>query len=141
MSLTAVRPYFTAQLTALGFTEWKDGFQDDNIPATLLDRSFFQLITNVSGTQTNNDNIEVSTQVEVRCYFKGYNDPFAAYDEAILKSEEVIKSCVNISSQVGTALKGVYLSTMNLEPLEIDNNDNVVRSVLVFEVRIGICLD
>jgi hypothetical protein len=113
MSLTAIRPYFTARLTDAGFTEWEDAFQDDNIPSTLLDRSFFQLITNASGVQTNNNSIEVTTLVEVRCFFKGYNTPRVAYEEAIAKSEEVIKACVSVVNQDGTALKGVYLNTLN----------------------------
>jgi hypothetical protein len=40
MSLTSVRPYFRTHCNALGFTEWMDGFNIENIPSTLIDMAY-----------------------------------------------------------------------------------------------------
>lgn len=141
MSLTDVRPYFTNRLTALGFTEWDDAFQDDNIPSTILDRAFFQTLIGVTGETTTALDVELTATVEVRCFFKGYREPVLALNEAIDRSEKVIKSCVNTLNQAGTGIKGVYLNSLGLEPINLDGNDNVVKAVLVFDVRVYLCTD
>jgi hypothetical protein len=140
MSLSDVRPYFRTQLDSLAFTEWEDAFQDDNIPSTLMDRAYFQSLVGVTGTETGATHLEMTATVEVRCYFKGYREPAVALDEAIDRSEEVIKACCNTLNQAGTGIKGVYLVSLGLEPLNLDTNDNVVRAVMVFDCRVEVCL-
>lgn len=141
MSITSIKPYFRTQLNTLGLTEWDDGFADDNIPSTLIDGAYFQFINSVTGVQLNNNHLEMSVNHEVRVYFKGFRDPATAIDESVLKCEDIIKAVANIVNQDGTDLKGVYLGNLTIEPLEADNNDNIIRAILTFDVRIFLCLD
>ena len=141
MSLTHIRPYFTNRLMSLGFTEWDDAFHDDNIPSTIMDRAFFQTLVGVVGETTTSLDVELVATVEIRCFFKGFRNPVSALNDAIDRSQEVIKTCVNTLNQSGTDIKGVYFQTLGLEPLNLDANDNVVKAVLVFDARVYLCTD
>lgn len=141
MSLTLIRPYFRKQMAELGFVEWKDGFADDNIPESLLDRAYFLLIGTTTEDETHAQDVEITQEVELRVYFKGFRDPQAAIDESLLYSEEIISKVCNFTDYTEAGLKRVRFSSLDLEPLADEVNDNVVRAVFVFESKVFICLD
>jgi hypothetical protein len=140
MSLEAIRPYFTEKLAATGCVEWLDAFAFDNIPSTLLDRSFHQFTGPVTGVQTNNNDVEVEVTVTINVFFKGFNDPRLAIEESLIKAEDIVVACVKFSEQNGTELKGVYFQSLNLSPMQDDVQDNIVRAEMIFTCRVFICL-
>lgn len=96
MSLDLIRPYFRAQVSSLGFEEWPDGYGDDNIPATILDRSFHQRLVSVSGTGVNQETIEYLATHSVKVLFKGFNDPASAIDQGIMDAQSIIVKCMDL---------------------------------------------
>lgn len=140
MSLTSIRPYFSERLIESGFTEWMDGFAFDNIPSNVLNKSFHQLMLTGTEEQADAQDLSLIQPVEIRCFFKGYVNVHAAIQEAIVSSEDVIRNCVNVENYIGTALTGVFFSSVNIEPLQNEENDNVVVVVLRFDCKIHICL-
>lgn len=141
MSLVNIRPYVRSQLTSLVFKEWTDGFADDNIPSSILDRSYFMTFGTASEDQTNALDVEVTQEVEVRVYFKGFRNPQAAIDLCLPECESIIAKLCKYTDYTLAGLKQVRFQSLDLEPLQDEQNDNVVRAVFVFEVKVFICLD
>lgn len=140
MSISLIRPYFSAQVSLSGFDEWTDGFGEDNTPATILDRSFHQRLINVDGRGINQETIEYVVTNRVKLYFKGFGDPAAGIDNAILDSQAVIVKCLNIADYTATGLKGVFFDSMTIEPYDEAGNDNIVVATITFSIRVFNCL-
>lgn len=143
MSLTAIRPYFRSRLSALGFTEWTDPFNPENIPASLLDRSFHQFIESIIGVQKDNVSQVMEASVVIRLAFKGFSDPASAVDEALNRAEIVISDLINPSSYNAASppITGVFLDSLDIEPFSDELNDNVVVASCVFKARIYLCVE
>ena len=141
MSLTDLRPYFSARLTALGFEEWLDGFSSDNIPGTLIDNAFHQSFGTFSGQTTTQADQEIRSSVQIECFFKGFRDPGSKIQEAVGRAEGVISACMSHKNFMSTSIKAVYLDSMNIEAFDLEGNDNIVLATIVFEVRSFICIN
>jgi hypothetical protein len=141
LSLTAVRPYFRARLNSLGFSEWKDPFGPNEIPSTIIDRAYHIEVGTIGGVGRNNLSQEVSFGINIRVYFKGFNYPEKALDDALLKSELIIKECMTVENWATTPIKGVELDSLELEPLDNELNDNVVFALVRFVARVNLCVE
>jgi len=141
MSLVNIRPYIRNQMESLAFKEWKDGFADDNIPSSIIDRSYFLGIGTATEDQTNALDVELTQEVELRVYFKGFRDPQGAIDSCLGECEAIIAKLCKFADYTEAGLKQVRFSSMDIEPLTDEQNDNVVRAVFVFEVKDFICCD
>lgn len=140
MSLTTIKPYFKAKLDAKGYVEWTDGFPSDNIPSTLLDNAYHQRVISVDGVTNNHEVAEFSVLHEVSIFFKGYKDPAAAIDYVFLVIEPVITSCIDVSDYMNLGMKGVFFSSLSVEPLDEASNDNIIVARLQFNVRVLNCI-
>lgn len=140
MSVTLVKPFVTSKLTALGYTEWTDAFGEDNLPSTLIDKSFHYRIISVDGTSFNQETIEYNLIFEVKIYFKGFNNTGSALDQSLADCEIVIADFQNIADQSTSQIKGLYFDSMTLEPLDEALNDNIIVATLRFSVRVYNCI-
>ena len=96
MSLTAVRTYFRARMNERSYAEHVDGFNIDNIPSTLLHKSYHLLSGPVRPIKQNQEVIELTSEITIRFFLKGYRKPSEAIDLAIAEEEALIKSSLNI---------------------------------------------
>ena len=135
MSLVQIRPYFRARLNALAYVEWKDGFNFQNIPSTLLNRSYHIETISGSGVSLNQQDQVINQEVSVRVFFKGYRNPQDAIDSAMSSYQEILVSCLAPSNRLTQGFKNVLFSSMQLEPLA-DSNDNAVILSLTFTVLV-----
>lgn len=138
MSLSAVRTYFRARLNENGFKEHLDGFAFNNIPSTLLDKSYHISTPSVSTIKQNQDIIDLNSTVEVRFFIKGYRKPSVAIDTAILAEETLLKSILSARNRTLGALKNVVFTGSTREPLG-DTNDNSVLVTMSFDAVVMIC--
>jgi hypothetical protein len=139
MSWETTFDYFKEKLEALGLQEHVEAFDQDNIPATLIDGSFWQNLRLVTGDGLTNQSQEVRIDHEITIYFKGFRNPREAQRECLIKAQEIVASCVDHKAQVGE-FKGVYFVDLSLEPLNDSLNDNIVRAIIAFEVRMFLCI-
>lgn len=139
MSLSLVRPYFKARCLAVGLTEHPDEFNIDNIPSTIIDKSFHVGLTSANGDKLNQNDQEISAPVEVVFYYKGFRDPSDGLDKAIAKSEELIKEAERPSNRLGACIKNVNLNSIVYEALSL-GNDNVIRTRIVFNIKTSLAL-
>ena len=138
--LTAMKPYFRARLNALGLREWTDGFNFENIPANILDKSYH--LEFPSGARvdaydmTSND---ITHDIVARVFFKGFRNPSQAIDAALLKYEQILESVLASENRVGVAIKNIYLDSCQIRALS-DSNDNAVILEITFSCLIIICI-
>lgn len=140
MSISLVKPYFTQQLDALGLTEWTDAFGEDNLPSTVVDRSYHQRVVTVNGTSVNQETLEYLINHELKIYFKSFNDTDLGIDNALIESESVIVKCCNLPDYSTAGLKGVFLDSMDVSPFDNEVNDNLMVATIQFSVRVFKCL-
>lgn len=130
----AVRPFFRTQMTGLGFKEWKDGFNFENIPSTLLDKSYH--IENPSGDRVGSydqrsQNFE--QVVLIRVFFKGYRYPADAIDNAQAQLDNIVDQVLDPRIRIGVKIKNVYLNSWQTLQLA-KSNDN--GAILEMEFRV-----
>lgn len=139
MSLTLVRSYFRTRMNELNFKEWKDGFNFENIPSTLLNNSYHIESNQTKGEKLNqNDQVILST-VSIRLFKKGYKDPASAIDLTIQDQENILLEILNPQNRIGGGIKTIKYLGSNIEPLNTDN-DNAIILKLDFECLITLGL-
>jgi hypothetical protein len=123
-----IRPFFRAQLVALGYKEWRDGFNFENIPANVLNGSF-HIATPSGGRRGDYSQAlqEIEQDVEVRIFFKGFRDPASAIDLAMDRYQTLLETV--LSRGRGCSIKNIYLNTMQILPLNQTNDNSVILEV------------
>lgn len=135
MSLTLVRPYFRTRLDSLGYNEWTDGFDFENIPETILDGAYHLEIGTLSSIGVEHTMIDMEYPLTVRLYLKGFRDPASAIDESISQGEAIVCDITKIVNANQQGIKGVEFSTMQPIP-KSDNNDNIILLEMEFTARV-----
>lgn len=141
MSLSLVRPYFKARMEALGYQEWPDGFNFENIPDSILDQSFHVELRQVNPEGLDSpSHLELRVPVTVRVYLKGYRYPADAIDSAMVRLDDIYKEILKPTNRLsGTGgLRNVLPTAASVDPLNAEN-DNAVVLVLGFECFVEIC--
>jgi hypothetical protein len=140
MSLTGVRSYLRARSRELDLKEWKDGFNTNNIPETILNKSFQIDMSDVTqGIRRNQSDQEVSMPCTLKVFLKGYKNPADAIDSAVLIVENLVKKCCNPTTALtqGDGIKNVSFDSARYEPIS-DSNDNAVVATAVFRFLVTI---
>jgi len=134
MSLENVRTYFRSRLDGLGYSEWKDGFAFDNIPETVLDRSYHVFIESISGGPINHTHQDTESEVVVRLFYRGYRMASEAIDDSISGVEAIIADVCKVANRTATLLNVIF-DTADFNPLNAEN-DNSVFVEMRFSARV-----
>lgn len=140
MALALVRPYFRTRINLLSYTEWEDGFADDNIPDNILDNSYHIIHGTIVPRSRGNTDLVFNVPISVKAYFKGFRDPSAAIDLGLAGAEGIISSVVN-PVNYSTGIKNVEFISLNVDPFDEVTNDNVVKATISFNVVVMICIN
>lgn len=137
MSLSQTRTYFRQRANSLGLKEWKDGFNFDNIPSSILDKSYHIESGPMVGVKLNMNDQEINAQVNVRLFQKGFRDPASAIDSIEQLSETFIKECVVPKNRLAgrDGLINVVFENLSIEQISA-SNDNAVISNIQFRVLV-----
>ena len=144
MSLSDIRPYYRNIINALNldFQEHEDGFAFDNIPASLLDRSYHIQLGTGLGDPLNQTDQRIEMDVTLRLFFKGFRNVSDALDSTIGVAETVIANCLKLDNR-GDRTKGVVnvqLGTLSVLPYADTNDNNIIYEVVFSTVTI-FCTD
>lgn len=134
MGLANIYPYFRARMKALDFKEHKDGFNRDNIPATVLDKSFHILTPNGTGGGVNQNHQDVGTSVSIMFVLKGYRDPTDAKERAMQQLEKCIKEICNVRNRTDS-LFNVVFEDYRMDPVN-ESDDNQVLVDMSFTAQV-----
>lgn len=134
MALTDIRVYFRTQMEALGYVEWRDGFNADNIPSTLLDNSFHIESGDVTPTVSSHQVHEFDCPVTIRIFMKGFLDPVSAIDDSYASVETIYSGLLLPSNRLGTTVQDIIPTSVRVSPLTLQN-DNAVLVEIDFNAK------
>lgn len=135
MSLVNCRSYLRARANSIGLKEWADGFNFDNIPSTLLNKSY-HISPNEGTTIKNNQNDqEINYSQSIRIFVKGYRDNATAIDNAHLIVDNLIKECVNPKNRLtqSNGIKNVFFENFSFTTND-SSNDSIVMATVTFRM-------
>ena len=140
MSLSAVRPLMRTQMDSLGYREWSDGFNFENIPSTIFDESYHLAVGVVSGSPADLSTHTFDYPVTLRVFLKGFRDPAEAIDDALLRSDEILGSFLaeNIRATNTNGIVNIAPGSVQVTPYD-QTNDNAVILEMVFNFTLIEC--
>lgn len=143
MSLQHVRPYFRNRAVEIWGSEkeWKEPFNVNNIPSTIIDGSFNVELLTGSGVKQNQTDLEIQFPVKVRYFKKGYRDPQAGLDLATAAADSYIRQALKHSTRlVGEGIKNVQLTAFDFVRLN-ESNDNLIMVEMDFTALVILEVD
>ncbi len=120
-------------MKALNHNEWTDALNDENIPSTIIDRSYHLLLGDASNIKQNQDLIEINQPISVKLYIKGYRDTADGRNRAIVHQEAIVKKALEDARRCQTydGIKNVTFQGGGINELSADN-DNTMRVTMNF---------
>lgn len=139
MSLEAIRPYFREHMNALKFKEHKDAFNYDNIPNSIINKSY-HIDTPTGGRRGiyTNGSQPIEHDCVIRVFFKGYRYPALAVDEAMEAYGNILDRVLDAENRLGADIKNIYLNDVSIKPYAA-SNDNLVLLEITFTCLMEIC--
>jgi hypothetical protein len=134
MSFAEIKPYFRAQLAAVGYVaEHLDAVNLDNVPSVTLDRTFHILVTGSQSRSASLSDQTLGASVVVSVFYAGWQSEIEAIDTATSEAEAILKSCVKISARTtGTGtLRNIEFVSHSVQPID-GTNDNIMVLTLEF---------
>lgn len=129
MSLSLVRQFFRNRLDGLGYDEWTDGFNFENIPQTVSDGTYHLENGVISSDKANFSTHRFTYPVTIRLFFLGFNDPADTIDKAILASEDILADILSPANRLGTDIKDIFPGTITVVPRDESNDNDVVLEI------------
>lgn len=138
MSLTDVTPYFQSKMDSLGYKEWQDEYNTDNIPRGQLDKVYHLEVGLIDGSEASHTCFTFNFPVIMTLHscITGSQGSSKAMEEMLGVVNTVLCNLLAVEerySQNGF-LKIVPVSIDN-EPMAL-SNDNVIRIKIEFGVQV-----
>lgn len=133
MSVKGIRTYARNRMAALGFTEWTDGFNFENVPQTLLSTRYILRLNDSSGGKVSNDNQEISFPLVVESAIKPTGNPKSLIEQGFDRADSIIDTFMVANQRLSqTDFRNIVHSSTSVVPLDGDSNDNGVRVLVGF---------
>lgn len=133
MSFSTLRPYFQERMLAVDteLREWEDAFNIENIPSSILDKSwhiqFLPFSYNTGGAQTC---LSFDCPVTLSVFFKGYRNPREAVDTALIFADAIMKECTKPVQRLNQPMiKNVLPSLVNVRELDTTNDNAAILEI------------
>lgn len=141
MSLSLVLPYIRAKMSTLNYVEHFDAFDGENIPSTILDKSYRVTVETMSAGKSRALDYEWTMPVEIEVYFKGFTRPIVAIDEAIMEVEKIMDTMLDVSDRFSqSGIREMYPTQLSFERFTGDN-DAVIRAKFRIEAIVNLLND
>lgn len=125
MSLLAVRPMFRSIMKDLGFKEWRNSLDADNIPKTLTENVYHLRSDNFSGIKQNQNDLEMNCAYTLTFAKKGMREEIAAQESGEETLQSLIQETLKPANRLNTVgVKNIVFNQANPEPLAT-SNDNI----------------
>ncbi len=122
-----LRTYIKSRISSLGtgYKEHDDGFDRDNIPRSLLDKSYHVSIAsaeNIEATgQINIDRVQATLQI----FYKGFRNVRSTAEASYTKASTLRDKLTN-PANFTSVIKGCRVNSINVNPLSEDNNNSFI---------------
>lgn len=119
---------------SLGFDEWTDAFNIENIPNSRINKAFHMNISSITPANNDFSSLTLDSSLVVNWFLKGYRTPFDAKQESTKLIEQIIVKLCNVQNRTANGVANIILS--NILPQEIDiSNDNIVLVEMAFTIK------
>lgn len=137
MSFANVLPYFRTRMNALDFKEWDDVFAFNNIPDSIIDLSYHLRLGVTASGPANLTVHSFLVPVEVRVFFKGFQDRSRAIDNVMSNIDLILEEVLKIENRVGRTdgIKDVRPINIAIDPVDGSNDNDIVVN-LTFDVQL-----
>jgi hypothetical protein len=132
VSFQAAREQFRTVLDSIGFNEWKDGFNTEDIPSSLIDGAYHLTSYSASAVSHNHTDLSVEQRIQVTVWRKGYKDFASGIDALNQDADLIFGTLLAPSNRLTPALKSIKFVSMTIEPLAV-SNDNSAKLTLDFD--------
>lgn len=140
MAATDIKPFFQTHLNVLKLREWKDGFNWENNPSTILDKSYhLEFPRGYRDGAYDMATSDIRFEVTVRVFLKGFRNPADSIQEAIRYWDLINARILASANRAGTEIKNIYFDSHQIIPLSA-SNDNVAILEMTFSCFIIICI-
>ena len=112
-------------------SEHKDAFNENNVPLLKRGVKFFIEYSNTSGT-TDGRTVDDTVSATVKIFVKGFRDVQKALDDNMDKAHNFKLRASNIDNYTN-GIK--YVTCDNIEPIEVETNDNIIIIEMAFTIR------
>lgn len=133
MILSQVRTTIRDEIIELGYEEWT-GFSAENVPETILDKTFHVSVSGGSGSPLNMHVLKLPNDVALTLWRKGFNNPVEAQDAGLETIQEVLCDLLNPAVRTTPSYRRIDLSSYTLEPIAGDN-DSICKIVINLTVE------
>lgn len=138
MSFIDLRAYFQERMLTVDpdLREWDDAFSVDNIPSTILDKSWHIQFEQFNYTGTAHTCLSFDSPVKIRVLFKGYRVTKEAVDTALTMADAIVKECTKPVHRLNQPnIKNVLPAFISINQLGA-TNDNVVILEINFRCEV-----
>lgn len=129
MALIDVRPYFRTKLESLGFVEWRTEFNVENIPRTLLTKSYHIESGIIAPTASNHQVHKFNCPIVIRVFLKGYLDPASAIDDAYISAQSILSAILPPAQRLNATVNDVVPTSIAVNPLNDANDNSVILEI------------
>lgn len=136
MSLSQVRTYLKQQIALqdADLKEWRDSFNNENIPSTLLNK-YYHIDFGALATSQGDNWIEDSWSVTLVLHKRGFSNPVEAFDELIDDANCIRLRVIDPLAVLTDNITSVETLSVLAEPIE-ESNDNTIRVSIEFNFRL-----
>lgn len=136
MNLSQARTYIKNQIALhdSSLKEWKDTFNRDNVPSSMVDNHYHISFGSLTSAQRENY-VEDNWTTVVTIWKRGFTNPVNAFD-AIMDTANCIRMSI-IQPEADTLENILSVESVSIEPEPIDDtNDNIIMVSLEFNMRL-----
>ena len=137
MSLSQVRTYFNQEIIKVSpdRSEWRDAFNIENVPRTLLNKRYHIDTTSVASSPQSDHHVEDNFAVTVTIWKQGFNEVATALDELLDEAHCIRMQLINPRNVNDFAGDIDRVDSVSIEPTAFDDsNDNIVQMDMIFNV-------
>lgn len=138
MSLTKVRPLFRSTIDALGYKEWRDYINFENIPSTLFDKSYHLQTDSIGGSTASQLVYTFSFDLNVRLFRKSYNDTVEVHEQLISDVENIHTNLLELITRTRGDVFDIVPTSTTFDPL-FNDVDNWQMATVGYSVIVKMC--
>lgn len=138
MSLASLIPYVRSKMNTLGYSEHRDEFDLENIPSTVIDKTYSIQVESLSVGNKSHVDYEWSFPLSLYVFYKGYNNPSDAMDGAIGEAERIMTELFEIEDRFSVeGIRKIEANGLSFSPMSQDN-DTIIRTKIELTGTINI---
>jgi hypothetical protein len=129
MSFSDLKPTIQSSMDGLGYVEWPDAFDFNNIPETIRDKSYHIEFGEIIGGSSNHQVHEFLFPIVLRVFLEGYRDISSARDDALVQVESIFGSILDPNNRLGECIKDIIPDSVLINSASESNKNDIIIQI------------